>query len=49
MPDVSYELELGYLRDAATGEGLWVVVGHPDRDGELEIQCHLDSYGDIAV
>jgi len=52
MPDVSYQLELGYLRDAATGDpfpGLWVVVGHPGGDGVLEIQCHLDSGTEISL
>ena len=47
MPDVSYGLELGHLRVAATHvgpfPGLRVVVGHSDHHGELEIQCHLDS------
>ncbi len=52
MPEVSYRISLDYLRDSVTGDpfpGLWVAVGHPDGDGELEIQCHLDSGAEVSL
>ncbi len=52
MPEVSYRISLDYLRDPETGEpfpGLWMVVGHPDKHRELEVQCHLDSGAEVSL
>jgi len=47
MFDVSYDVELDYLRDEDTGDaypGLWLEIGaRQTPDSAIHIRCNLDS------